>query len=122
MHVRLIQTAAVGEIAACVGGIVVHQDDADGASGLEKGEERVVLVGVGAVDEGEFGLCLHEGGVGVVVKGVRVGCVFIHECQGVGLCYDGGGVGKDARDVGVGWECGAESVEDVGGGAEDVAW
>ena len=52
LHVRLIQFAAVGEVGARVGGIVVHQDDADVASGLEEGEERVVLVGFAAVDEG----------------------------------------------------------------------
>lgn len=80
LQVRLIQFAAVGKIAACVGGIVVYQDDADAAGGLEEGEEGVVLVGFAAVGEGEFRLCLHEGGVGVFVKGVGVVCEFVHEC------------------------------------------
>ena len=40
----------------------------------------------------------------------------------MGLRYDGGEIGKDAGESGDGWECEAEFVEDVGGGAEDVAW
>lgn len=84
--VGLVQFAAVGEVGARVGGVVVDENDADGAGGLEEGEEGVVLVGFPAVDEGEFGLGLHEGGVGVLVEGVGVGCVFVHEGQGMGLC------------------------------------
>lgn len=80
LHVGLVDLAAVGEIAARVGGVVVHQDDADAAGGLEEGEEGVVLVGFAAVDEGEFRLRLHEGGVGVLVKRVGVGGVLVHEC------------------------------------------
>ena len=80
LQVGLVEFAAVGEIAARVGGVVVHQDDADAAGGLEEGEEGVVLVRFAAVDEGEFCLCLHEGGVGILVKGVGVGGVFVHEC------------------------------------------
>lgn len=52
LHVRFVQFGAVGEIGACVGGIVVYQDDADGAGGLEEGEEGIVLVRLAAVDEG----------------------------------------------------------------------
>ena len=80
LHVGLVEFAAVGEIAARVGGVVVHEDDADAAGGLEEGEEGVVLVGFAAVDEGEFCLGLDEGGVGVLVEGVGVGGVFVHEC------------------------------------------
>ena len=36
----------------------------------------------------------------VLVEGVGIDRVFVHECQGVGLCYDGGEIGEDARDVG----------------------
>ena len=39
----------------------------------------------------------------------------------MGLRDDGGYVGEDAGDFGDEGECGAEFVEDVGGGAEDVA-
>ena len=93
LHVGLVEFAAVGEIGARVGGVVVDEDDADAAGGFEEGEEGVVLVGFAAVDEGEFGLRLDEGGVGVLVEGVGVGGVFVHECEGVGLRYDGGYVG-----------------------------
>lgn len=122
LRVRLVEFATVREIAAGVRGVVIYQNDADAAGGLEEGEEGVVLVGFAAVDEGKFGLGLHEGGVGVLIKGVGVGRVFIHKCQGVGLCYDGGNVGEDAGNVGDKGECGAEFVEDVGGGAKDVSW
>ena len=90
LHIRLIQFAAVGKIAACVGGVVVYQDDADAASGFEEGKERIILMGFAAIDEGEFGLCLHEGGMGILVKWVGIGCVLIHERQGMRLCYNGG--------------------------------
>ena len=79
-------------------------------------------MGFAAVDEGEFRLCLHKGGMGVFVKGIRVGSKLIHEGQGVCLCYDGGDVGEDGRDVGDERECEAEFVEDVRASAEDVAW
>lgn len=52
LHVRLIQFAAIREITACVSGIVIYQDDADAASGLQEGEEGIVLVGFAAVDKG----------------------------------------------------------------------
>ena len=122
LHIRLIQFAAVGEVAACIGGIVVYQDDADAASGLQERKERIVLVGFAAVDEGEFRLCLHECGMGVLVEGVGVGCKLIHEGQGVSLCYDGGDVVQDAGDIGSEWEREAEFVEDVRRRTEDVAW
>ncbi len=48
--------------------------------------------------------------------------VFIHERQGVGLCYDGGNIGEYAGDAGDEWESETEFVEDVRRGAEDVAW
>ena len=78
--IGLVEFAAVGEIAARVGGVIVHQDDAHAAGGFEEGEEGVVLVGFAAVDEGEFCLCLDEGGVGILVEWVGVGGVFVHEC------------------------------------------
>ena len=34
LHVRLIDFTPVGKVAACIGGIVVYQDDADTAGGL----------------------------------------------------------------------------------------
>lgn len=52
LHVRLIQFAAIREIGACVGGIVVYQDDANAASGLQEGEEGIILVGFAAIDKG----------------------------------------------------------------------
>ena len=52
LHVRLVYFTAVGEIRACVGGIIVHQDDADVASGFEEGEEGIVLMRFAAVDKG----------------------------------------------------------------------
>ena len=121
LQVRLVDFAAVGEVGARVGGVVVDDDDADAAGGLEEGEEGVVLVGFAAVDEGEFGLSLHEGGVGVLVEGVGVGCEFVHEGQGVGLGYDGGEVGDDAGGLGDEGEGEAQFVENVGGRAENVA-
>ena len=60
--------------------------------------------------------------MGVLVKGVGISRVLVHECQGVGLCYDGGEIGKDARDSGDEGESEAELIEDVGGSAKDVAW
>ena len=122
MHIGLIELAAVREVAARVGRVVIHQDDADAAGGLEEGEEGVILVGFAAVDEGKFSLCLHEAGVGVLVERIRVGREFIHECQGVGLGYDGGDIGDDTGNFGDEWECGAKFVENVRGGAEDITW
>ena len=52
LQVRLVDFAAVGEVGARVGGVVVDDEDADVAGGLEEGEEGVVLVGFAAVDEG----------------------------------------------------------------------
>ena len=121
LQVRLVDFAAVGEIGARVGGVVVDDDDADVAGGFDEGEDGVVLVGFAAVDEGEFGLALHEAGVGVLVKRVGVGGELVLEGQGVGLGYDGGEVGEDA-DVGDGREAEAQLVENVGGCPENVAW
>ena len=52
LQVRLVDFAAVGEVGARVGGVVVDDEDADVAGGLEEGEDGVVLVGFAAVDEG----------------------------------------------------------------------
>lgn len=60
--------------------------------------------------------------MGVLVEGVGIGRIFVHESQGVGLCYDGGEIGEDARHVGDERECEAEFIEDIGGSAKDVAW
>lgn len=59
--------------------------------------------------------------MGVLVKGVGISRVLVHECQGVGLCYDGGEIGEDARDCGDERKSEAELIEDVGGSAKDVA-
>lgn len=59
--------------------------------------------------------------MGVFVKGIGIGRKFIHECQGVGLRYDSREVRDDAGDIGDEWEGKAELIEDVGGGAENVA-
>ena len=121
LQIRLVDFAAVGEIGARVGGVVVDDDDADVAGGLDEGEDGVVLVGLAAVDEGQFRLALHEAGVGVLVEWVGVGGEFVLEGQGVGLGYDGGEVGEDA-DIGDEGEAEAQLVEDVGGCPENVAW
>lgn len=52
LHVCLIQFAAIRKIVACVSGIVIHQDDADAASGLQERKEGIVLVGFAAIDKG----------------------------------------------------------------------
>ena len=121
LHVRLVDFAAVREVGARVGRVVVDDDDADVASRLEQGEEGVVLVGFAAVDEGQLGLSLHEAGVGVLVEWVRVGREFVHEGQGVGLGYNGGEVGEDAGDLVDEGQGEAQFVENVGGRAENVA-
>ena len=74
-----------------------------------------------AVDEGEFGLSLHEAGVGVLVEWVGVGREFVHEGHGVGLGYDGGEIGEDVDLVGD-RQGEAHFVEDIRGRPENVAW
>ena len=115
----MVEFGSVGEIGGGVGGVVVYEDYIYVAGGLEEGEQGVVLVGFAAVDEGEVFLPGDEGGVGVVVEGVRVDGELVHECKGVGFVDEGGEIGEDAGCVG--GEGGAESVEDVAGGAEDEA-
>ena len=80
LHVCLVEFGAVGVVGGCVCGVVVHEDYIYVSGGLEEGEEGVVLVGFAAVDEGEVFLRGNEGGVGVVVEGVGVDGVFVHEC------------------------------------------
>ncbi len=67
-------------------------------------------------------MSLHKSGVGVLVKWIGIGRKLVHECQGVGLCYDGGEIGENAGESGDSWECEAEFVEDIRGSAEDVTW
>ena len=122
LHVRLVDFAAVGEVGARVGRVVVDDDDADAAGGLEQGEERVVLVRFAAVDQGEFGLSLHEVGVGVLVEWVGVGGELVHEGQGMGLGYDGGQVGEDAGNLVNEGQREAQFVENVGRRSKNVAW
>ena len=80
MHVCLVELASVGEIGGCVGGVVVYEDYIDTSGGLEEGEKGVILVGFAAVDEGKVFLPGNERGVGVVVEGIGVHGVFVHEC------------------------------------------
>ena len=60
--------------------------------------------------------------MGVLVEWVRVGCKLVHEGHGVGLGYDGGEVGDDARDLVDEGQGEAQFVENVGRRAENVAW
>ena len=80
LHVRLVELASVGEIGGCVCGIVVYDDYINISGGLEEGKKGVILVGFAAVDEGKVFLPGNERGVGVVVEGIGVDGVFVHEC------------------------------------------
>ncbi len=77
MHVSLVELAAVGKIGTRVCGVVVYEDYAYAARGLQEGEDGVVLTGFAAVDESEGFLAGYEGGVGVVVEGIGVNGVFV---------------------------------------------
>lgn len=77
LHVSLVELAAVGKIGTCVCRVVVYEDYAYAARGLQEGEDGVVLKGFAAVDESEGFLAGYEGGVGVVVEGVGVDGIFV---------------------------------------------
>ena len=91
MLVRGLDLGAVGEVVG-VGGVVVDDDDVDGSGGLQEREDRVVLMGFAAVDEGEFWLGGDERGAGVGVEGVGVDGVFVSGGDFVGGEDDGGEV------------------------------
>ena len=60
LYVCLIQFASVGIVSGCICGVVVDDDDGDVACGLQEGENRIVLMGFPAVDEGECCLARYK--------------------------------------------------------------
>lgn len=75
----LIKLAPVRKIGGRIRGVVIHKNDTDSASRLNKGEKGIVLIRFATVDEGKFCLAADEAGVGVLIEGVGINCVLIHK-------------------------------------------
>lgn len=80
---------ARGEEVGCVCAIVGSDDDVDVALGLDQRPERHGRVAFTAIDNLNLGLCVGEGGGGVLVEGVRVGSVEIAGDRAVGVQDNG---------------------------------
>lgn len=79
LQVCLIELATIREIGGRVCGVVVHKNDTDSASRLNEGEKGIVLVRFAPIGQRKFCLAADAAGVGVLVEGVGIDCVLVHE-------------------------------------------